>query len=209
MKVFFTESESNLSPEEAEKLGVNLIKKFYVYKGEARPIEHSIVESEIDEKQITTTDCSMDEYKEYFAPYLGNEIVFVAHHRKITSALENLEGQNIPDLTIIETGFLGPAMIEVLKRIMDDKPYDDIRCFMVLKNPEKKARFMTTEKYNLIEVKNGEFKVIKACESKYAAVQLLKKHVNQPLIYGKDLNIGLRLHLGREFVGGIWKDNSI
>ena len=209
MKIFFTESESGLSPIEAEKMGVVLIKKFYVYKGEAYPIEHKPIENEIDEKQITTTDCSMDEYKNYFKPYIGNELIYVAHHRKITSALENLEGQKIPGLTIIETGFLGPAMIEVLKRVMNGKTYDDIRCFMVLKNPEKKARFMTTEKYNLIEVKNGEFEVIRKCDSKYAAVQLLKKHVNQPLIYGKDLNIGLRLHLGREFVGGVWKDDSI
>jgi len=166
MKVFFTETESNLAPSEAGKMGVHLIKKYYVHKGEAFPVEHLPIEYKIDEREITTAVLGVEEYKEYFAPYAGKEIIFVAHPRKLSAVLGNLASQQIPGLTIIETGFVGQAMIEVLKRVVDCKPYDDIRCFIVTKNPNKKARLNTAEKYTLLEMKDGEFFPIKSSDAK-------------------------------------------
>ena len=187
-------------------MGVEFIKAHYVHNGESFPVHHTEKEKSIDETQITTSAPNIEEYTSHFNAFAGHEKIFVTHHVKMQSMLGILKGQNIPGLKIIETGFLGPAVIEVLKRVMQNKPYDDIRYFFITKNPIKRARVFC-EKYTLFEMKNGDLFPIRTFETKFAAVKILQKYVNTPLVHGKDLNIAMRHHLGREFVGGVRIDD--
>jgi len=201
VKIFFTDSNSNLTGDAARKMGVVLIRMPYIYKGE---VFYDGDGAHMDERAITTSALNSYEYKWIFKPYEGNELVYVAYSDKRTSTFENLKKAGIPNLTVIDSGFIEAGQVKVLERVMHGEPYDDIRQFGIIDNPVKTAR-ISTNGVILFEARNGEPVPLGQYPSAAEAVAEMKRLTNCGLTYGKDLNNTLRRHLGRNYIGGVYE----
>ena len=201
MRIFFTDTNSNLTGEAAAKMGVVLIRMPYVCNGELRYDG----DGAIADGTITTSALNAYEYKEIFKPYEGNELVYVAYTDKRTSTFENLKKAGIPNLNVIDSGFIAAAQVKVLERVMRGEPYDDIRQYGIIDNPDKTAR-VSTNGIVLFEARNGEAFPIGQYASVEEALPELKRLINSGLTYGKDLNNTLRHHLGQSYIGGVYEE---
>jgi len=202
MRIFFTDTNSNLTVDAARKMGVVLIRMPYVYNGEVRYDGDGVM---VDETAITTSALNPCEYHEIFKPYEGNELVYVAYSDKRTSTFENLKRAGIPNLTVIDSGFIESAQVKVLERVMKGEPYDDIRQFGIIDNPNKTAR-ISTKGVVLFEARNGEPAPLGQYASVKEALPELKRLANSGLTYGRNLNNTLRLHMGKNYVGGVYEN---
>ena len=201
MKIFFTDTNSNLTEDAARKLGVVLIRMPYIYNGEVRYDGDDV---HVDESAITTSALNSYEYQEIFKPYEGNELVYVAYSDKRTSTFENLKKAGIPNLAVIDSGFIESAQVKVLERVMRGEPYDDIRQFGIIDNPSKTAR-ISTNGVVLFEARNGEPAPLGQYASVEEALPELMRLSNCGLTYGKNLNNTLRRHLGKNYIGGVYE----
>lgn len=201
MKIFFTDTNSNLTEAEAREMGVVLIRMPYIYKGE---IQYDGDGVQVDESEITTSALNTYEYQELFKPYEGNELVYVSQPHKYSSSFENLKRAGIPNLTVIDCGFIEAAQVKVLQRVMRGEPWDDIRQFGIIDNPNKSAR-LSTGGVVLFEARNGEPSPLRQYASVENALPELIRLTNSELTYGKNLNNTLRLHMGKNYVGGVYE----
>jgi len=202
MKIFFTDTNSNLTEDAARKMGVVLIKMPYIYQGEIRHDGDGVM---VDEAAITTSALNSFEYQEIFKPYEGNELIYVSQPHKYSSSFENLRRANIPNLTVIDSGFIEAGQVKVLERVMRGEPWDDIRQFGIIDNPNKTARLATSGAV-LFEARNGEPVPLGQYASVEVALTELKRLANCGLTYGKDLNNTLRRHLGKNYIGGVYEN---
>ena len=204
-KVYFTDSCSNLTIDQAKEMGANMVRYCYIPRDTCEPCfdGDGVI---ADEHNMTSAALGPDAWKEIFEPYIGSEIVFVMCNVGTSSVLRNLKTANIPGLTLIESGLMGIGTVEVLKRVMANKPYDDIRFFFAAKTqtPSGVAWDQTMSNYTLFEMsKEHDIVPIKSFLSKYVAILELKKHVNTKLVYGNVSNL-LGLHHGRDYVSGLY-----
>ena len=201
MKIFFTDTNSNLTVEQARNMGVVLIRMPYIYKGEVKYDGDGI---HVDETAITTSALNACEYEEIFKPYIGNELIYVSQPHKYSSSFVNLKKANIPNLTVIDSGFIEAGQVKILERVMRGEPYDDIRQFGIIDNPVKAAR-LSTGGVVLFEARNGAPVPIGQYASVEEALLELKRLTNCDLTYGRNLNNTLRLHMGKNYIGGVYE----
>ena len=208
MKRFFTDSGFGLTKEAADRMGLIYIPHNILYNGE--PIED--VEGVIlDEKHLKVAAPNAEQYREAFEQFPNDELIYITWSQgtKVTQTFDQIRALKIPNLTMIDSGFFAEAQLEVVKRIMDNKPYDDIKHFFVVRNSSTGWIPIVKDKFCLFTMDNGQFKLLKTFDTKFAAVAQLKKHINTKLHYRKDMNSVIGLHAGAEYVGGMHIDKNI
>jgi len=201
MRIFFTDTNSNLTTEQADKMGVVLIKMPYIYKGTVYYDGDGV---SVNEAEITTSALNPYEYQEIFAPYAGNELIYVSFSHKQSSTFENLKKAEIPNLTVIDSELIEIGQVKVLKRVMNGELYDDIRQFFITDNADKAAR-ISVGGVGLFGVENGAAVLLQRYSTADEALAELKRLTNSALTYGKNLNNTLRRHLGKNYVGGVFE----
>jgi hypothetical protein len=188
--------------EQAEALGMVMVVSPLLYKGE--PYEDK-VGTILCEEDIHTATPNAEQYKEVFAKYKGNELIYVSKSQKAKylPVFDQLKSAGIQGLTILDSGFYGEAQVEVTKRIIAGKPYDDVKYFFVMRNSLTGFVKTVQDKFCLFTMENGEFKLLNTFSTRFAAIALLKKLVNSELHYRKDLNSTMGRHYGKDYIGGI------
>ncbi|MCL2627076.1 MAG: DegV family protein [Oscillospiraceae bacterium] len=198
--IYFIDTNSNISKTEASNLGVILICMPYIMNGN---VYYDGDNSIIATNKITTSALNQYEYEEIFKPFWEDEKIYVSFSHKQSSTFDNLNMAQIPNLTVIDSQFVGRAQVEVLKRVMASKPYDDIKFFFISANTADGAR-VNANGIVLFEMSHGIAKPIKQFNKENDAITELKKYINTELFYSKDLNNTLRYHLGESFIGGVY-----
>jgi len=204
--IYFTDPGSGLTITKAAGMGVILIPSDLFYKGE--PIE-DIDGVILDNKYVNNFRPNAERYKDYFSKYKDTKMVFIcsAGNSKSNEITSLLNECSFPNLTIIDSGLVNHAHQEVIRRVMSNKPWNDIKYFFVIKN--SKTKIFPDEikgKYNLYTYTNGKwdgYKLIETFDTKFAATARLKKLINSPLYYRKDLNGAMGYHFGDDYIGGI------
>jgi hypothetical protein len=203
-KVYFTDSCSNLTIEQAKEMGVNMVRYCYIPRDTCEPCfdGDGVI---ADEHNMTSAALGPDAWREIFEPYIGNEIVFVMTATGTSSVLRNLMTADIPGLTLIKSGLVGIGVAEVLKRVLAGKPFYDITMFFVAKTktPSGVMWDQNMGNYTLFKMKGENLEVIKNYLSKYVAFRDLLKRVNTKLVHGNVSNL-MGLHYGRDFISGLY-----
>ena len=201
MKIYFTDADSGLTFQEAKDMGLVYISYPIIHGGVMHATDGD--GKLFDPNEINTCSLNTEDYKRIFAPYIGNELVYISFTDPCTCAFRNLAAADIPNLTLVNSKSFGAVQVEIIKRVMSGAPYEDIKCFFVTRNTNKGSH-IKAEKWTLFENQNEGVKILKVCETKYAAIQYLKKLINSKLYYGKDFATNcLRLHYGTECVYGM------
>jgi len=203
MKIFFTDSGSGLTKESAERLGLVYIPHNILYHGE--PIE-DVEGVVLDEAHLKVAAPNAEQYREVFIQYPNDELMYVtwSQNTKATQTWEQIRQLGIPNLTMIDSGFMAEAQVEVTKRIMEGKPFDDIKHFFVVRNTTTGWIPIVKDKFCLFTMDKGEFKLMKTFDTKFAALAQLKKLVNTRLYYRKEMNSPIGLHCGADYTGGMF-----
>lgn len=202
-KIFFTDTTAGLTKRQAQEMGVVMIDSQFTYKGE---VIHDYDDLELDDSLISTAPPNAEMFREAFEPYIGNQLIYVtpADKSKPTQLLAELNRANIPNVTVIDSGFIAHGQLEVLKRVMANRPYNDIKYFFVVSDKKPTKSIPTVkDKFCLFTMEDGQFKLLETFDTKFAAVSRLKKLVNSKLFYRKDLNYAIGRHCGQDYVGGL------
>jgi len=204
MKRFFTDSGCGLTKESAERMGLILIPHNILYKGE--PVED--VEGEIlDEQYLQVSAPNAEQNREIFEKYPNDELVYItwSQNTKATQTFDQIRKLKIPNLTMIDSGFMAEAQLEFTKRIMSGggQLCDDIKHFFIVRNTKTGWIPIVKDKFCLFTMDNGEFKLLRTFDTKFVAINELKKLVNTRLHYRKEMNNVIGLHCGKEYVGGM------
>ena len=215
MKVFFTDLASGLTKQQAHELGVVLVDEEIVYEGDVvKDWESLVLDPDDEEDFVSSAAPNVEQYKEVFNKYPNKELVYVSlsHVAKDSQVFHNLQKENIPNLTIVDSTFMLQGQVEVLKRVMAGKPYDDLKYYFIIKGPKSSAiqslanvTQNTKNKWCLYQMKNGVFVLLDMFDTKFVAKSKLKRLVNSPLQTHNDINISMWLFCGRNYMGGIWE----
>ena len=203
-KIYFTDNGAGLSDKLVTELGVVRIDMPIIYKGkEVWPCDG--LDWEVEYMQ--TSAVTLERYKEVMQSYVGNELIYISYSHKVKASnvfIDSLRATNIPNLTIIDSGFVAHGQIEVIKRVVQGKPFEDIRYFFVTRHSIKNGT--VGDMWHLFTFKDGKPELIKRYQTRFAAVARLKKCVNSQLYTCKDLLVDMWQYMGKDYVGGIYSD---
>ncbi|MCL2846681.1 MAG: hypothetical protein FWE38_03250 [Firmicutes bacterium] len=202
MKRYITDSGFGLTQSAAERMGLIYIPHNILYNGE--PIE-DIEGVVLNETYLKVAAPNAEQYRAVFEQYPDDELIYItwSQRTKVTQTFDQIRKLNIPNLTMVDSGFMAEAQLEVTKRIMDGKPYDDIKHFFIVKNTTTGWIPIVRDKFCLFTMDNGQFKLLETFDTRFAAIAKLKRHVNTRLYYRREMNSVIGLHCGADYVGGM------
>ncbi|MCL2228811.1 MAG: hypothetical protein FWC00_03200 [Firmicutes bacterium] len=158
MKRYFTDSGSGLTKESAGRLGLIYISHNILYKGEEVEDTEGVV---LDEEYLKVAAPNAEQYRAVFEQYPNDELIYVtwSQRTKATQTFEQIKQLKIPNLKMVDSGFIGEAQLLVTKRIMEGKPYDDIKHFFVVRNTTTGWIPIVKDKFCLFTMDNGQWRV--------------------------------------------------
>jgi len=199
---YISDSGIGLTDAQAKRMGVICIQHNILYKGEPIEDRDGVF---LEEEHLKLAAPNAEQYREVFEKYPADELIYVtwSQRTKVTVTFDQIRQLEIPNLTMIDSGFAAEAQLEVLKRVMAGEPYDDIRHFFIVKNPTTGWIPAVKDKFCLFTMKEGEFELLKTFDTKFIALKELRKRINTRLHYREEFNSVIGLHFGKDYVGGM------
>jgi len=198
-KVYFTDY-CTFHDNEVKALGVILVDYTVIWKGKDYYISDAPIAS-MKPDEIRTSAPNIEDYRRAFEKHLGKELIYVSCASSLGGEYQNAVATGVPNLTVIDSGTFGLGQLEVLRRVMQERPWiGHVRSFFMLSNPNRLVK-CPEHKYGIYEMVAGHFILIGTYNTRYVALMRLKKLVNSKLIFPR--HAIEEYLLGPGFVGGV------